>query len=534
MTTEIDLRVAEFLSVRGAEEASVVSSPDLARIAGDLHGLYWQEVERLLARLARETPDRLSFSPDERLLLDMGLLDWRLLPGGDKNRPAFLREICAPGRPTVHYFSEWIARRFRQSLLYGEMSPPDGDGPSPTVIIRDLRGRLSLRLAPFFHNLPGFDQKACELFLSGRIDATLDAMAQKLAKGPDERLAEQKRQLLEIRGRMIARARERVRTDEDAALFDALHELDRQVAERRSSVREELPAAASRTIPAEEREKFVLEEIRFVKSVLWLGLANSGITRTYSVLAGLQPRITRAGLESAFALVHDTDPTLPMGSTVLIAPFQGSGFYEWDRDTLFLPLVPTRSADQAVLGALASYRILLDTLQDNGRLKAAYERLFEGDFHAGFLRDYRAWVLEVGRGFRAALDPARFAFFRDHLGPQPGTLYAPAAWAGVSSKENEEVLKACRARASKGQGSYEDHYRLAVAAARGQQIMPAIDHLTDALRVNPVDGRALLALGALRIRTGHREEARRHLSGCMAMAPNSLWCVLAGEEMQKL
>ena len=534
VTTEIDLRVAEFLAARGPGESNPAGQPDLVRLTGDLDALYWKDVERLLVRIARETPDRVSFTPDERLLLDLGLLDWRLLPGGEKNRPALLHEICTPGRPSVHFFSEWIARRFRQSLLYGEMSPPDGADPTSTRIIRDLRGRLYLRLSHLFQQLPGFDRNALELLLSGRIDSTLDAMNQKLAKGPDERLAEQRRQLVEIRTRMLARARERARTPDDLALFDALRDLDLQVAERRQSVRVDLPVAASRTIPPEEREKFVVEEIRFVKNVLWLGVTGSGVTRTSSVLTGLPTRLTKADLESAFQLVRDADASLPLNTTVLIAPYRGGGFYEWERDTIFLPLVPTRSADQAVLGALANYRILLDSLQHGGRLKQAYEKAFGGDFHAGFTRDYKAWVLEVGRGFKAALDPGRFAFFLEHLGPQPSLLYAPASWESLSTKDEEELLRACRGRVVKGQASYEDHYRLAVFAARTQQIVQAVDHLQAALRLNPVDGRALLALGFLAARTGNVEQARRHLSDCMAMAPHSLWCVLAGDEMQKL
>lgn len=534
MTTEIELGVAAFLAARGPGDADPAAGPELARLTDDLDALYWREVERLLVRVARETPDRVSFTPEERLLLDLGLLDWRLLPDGEKNRPALLREICSPGRPNVHFFSEWIARRFRQSLLYGEMSPPDGVDPSSTRIIRDLRGRLYLRLSHLFKQLPGFDQNALELLLSGRIDSTLDAMAQKLAKGPDERLSEQKRQLVEIRTRMLSRARERVRSADDLALFDALRDLDLQVAEKRASVRVDLPVAASRTISPEEREKFVVEEVRFVKNVLWLGVTGSGLTRTTSVLTGLPNRLTKADLEAAFHLVRDADSTLPLSTTVLIAPFRGGGFYEWERDTLFLPLVPTRSADQAVLGAIANYRILLDTLQDNGRLKQAYEKAFGGDFHAGFTRDYKAWILEVGRGFKAALDPERFAFFLEHLGPRPALLFAPASWVGPSPKEEEEVLRACRGRVVKGQATYEDHYRLAVFAARTQQIVQAVEHLQAALRLNPVDGRALLALGFLAARTGNVEQARRHLSDCMAMVPNSLWCVLAGDEMQKL
>ncbi|HEX7899436.1 MAG TPA: hypothetical protein VF950_16840 [Planctomycetota bacterium] len=530
VTTEIDLRVAEFLAARAPGDAS----PDLARLAGDLNALWWRDVERLLSRVARDTPDRVAFSPDERLLLDLGLLDWRLLPGGDRHRPALLRELAAPGRPHVHYFSEWIARRFRQSLLYGEMSPPGGDVPTSTVIIRDLRGRLYLRLTPLFKNLPGFDQKAVDLFLSGRVDATLDAMTRKLAAAPDERLEEQRRQLTDIRLRLLVRARERARAPEDISLFDALRDLDRQVARERSSVRVDVPVAAARTLSPEEREKFVLEEARFVKNVLWLGVTNSGVTRAASVLVSEQPRLTKAELDGVFARVREADPALPLDSTVLIAPYQGSGFYEWDRDTLFLPLVPVRSPDHAVLGALASYRILLDTLQDNGRLKMEYEKAFGGvEFHAAFARDYRAWVLEVCRGAKAALDPERFAFFRDRLGPGPATLFAPPSWASSGSREDEEKLRCCRALAAKSEAGYEEHFRLAVFANGAGQTAQAIDHLQAALRFNPADGRALLALGVLTARSGDAETSRRYLADCASHAPHSLWAVLAGDEARR-
>ncbi len=536
MATEFERPVRDFLAARGDPAASVVSSPGLARLAEELNALYWREVERLLSRLARESPDRFAFSPDERLLLDFGLLDWRLVPGGQAHRETLLREASAPGRAGASYFSEWVARRFRQALLYGEMSPPDGDFPSSTVIIRDLRGRLYLKLGALFENLPGFDQKAVQLLLDGRIDATLDAMQKKLAQAHDERLSEQRRALGEIRARLLSRARERARSPEQLSLFDALRDLDRQAAERRSSVRTELPVAASRTVSPEERERFVLEEVRFVKSVLWLGVSGSGLTRTTSVLLSDGPRSTKADLDRVLERVAECDAALPPPGSFLIAPYVGGGFYEWDRDTVFLPLVPTRSPEQAAVTAVAHYRVLLDALQESGRLRAAYEAAFGSpdDFHASFVRDYRSWVLDVGRGFKAALDPARFEFFAEHLGPVPSTLYAPAAWADASSRAGEEALRQGRLRMSRGEATYEDCYRLAIAGARAHQFVGALESLQAALRISPADGRTLLALGFLTSRTGDLESARNSLNACMALAPHSLWSVYAAGELQKL
>jgi len=534
MATEIDRLVRDFLAAGGRPDASLLSSPGLARLADELNAFYWRDVERLLARLARESPDRFAFSPDERLLLDLGVLDWRLVPGGEALREPLLRELSLPGRRGASYFSEWASRRFRQALLYGEISPPDDEKTSSTVIIRDLRGRLYLKLGPLFENLPGFDKKAVDLLLSGRIDATLDAMRKKLSQASDERLSEQRRALAEIRDRFFARARERARSPEDLSLFEALRDLDRQVSESRSSVRTELPLAASRTLSPEERERFVLEEVRFVKSVLWLGVSGSGLSRTCSVLLGDGPRTTKADLDQVLDRVAECDPALPMPGSILIAPYVGGGFYEWDRDTVFLPLVPTRSPEQAVVTAVAHYRVLLDALQEDGRLRAAYEAAFgsSDDFHASFTRDYRAWVLDIGRGFKAALDPRRFEFFAGQVGPQPSTLFGPAAWADSAS--GEETLRQERLRMSRGEASYEDCYRLAIAGARAHQFVGAIESLQAALRLAPSDGRTLLALGFLTSRTGDLDAARNSLNACLALAPHSLWSVYAEAELQKL
>src|SRR6185295_4819060 len=222
VTTEIDRSVETFLAERGPGEVHVASRPDLAPLAGDLNTLWWREVEKILLRVTRDSSDRAGLSPEERILVDQGVLDWRLVPNGDKNRPVQLKEIYTSGRVNQYYFSEWILQRFRLFLLYGGMTSGEGEGISTTQLIRDLRGRLYMRLTLLFKNLPGFNQQSVDLFLSGRIDETLDSMTYRLKRAPDERLLEQRKQIGEVRNRMIARARERARSPEDLALFDSL------------------------------------------------------------------------------------------------------------------------------------------------------------------------------------------------------------------------------------------------------------------------------------------------------------------------
>jgi len=227
---------------------------------------------------------------------------------------------------------------------------------------------------------------------------------------------------------------------------------------------------------------------------------------------------------------------LPEAASLLIAPFSGAGFYDWGRDTLCVPLIPTREPEQAILQGLANYRILLDKFQEGGKFKKEYEAALGGgdDFGTSFARDYRAWVNGVGRGFKGALDPARFAFFRDRIGPQAGTLYAPRGWVSRTSKEIEETVKACRTKVSTGKATFEDYYRLALAAHHEHQPVLAAQHLQSALRLSPMDGRALLALGLVSTRLGGGETAKQRFSECMSLAPGTIWSVYAGDELQKL
>ena len=186
--------------------------------------------------------------------------------------------------------------------------------------------------------------------------------------------------------------------------------------------------------------------------------------------------------------------------------------------------------------ALATYRILLDQFQQGAKLRKDYEAAFgkADDFNTGFVRDYKQWVLGVGKGFKGALEPARYSFFRDRLGPLPASLYSPREWAALTPQESDELIKQLRQKVHRAEAGFDDYYRLAIAAARDQQLVQAQKYLTAALTLQPVNGRPPLGMAQLTRRLGTPGGARARFSECMALAPNTLWSVYAADEAQKL
>lgn len=521
------VRVDRYLRARDS-----AAHGDLPRLAADLDDAWWREAERLTLGAARAQADRLLLPPEERLILDAGLLDWRLIPGGVEARSSLLHELYAPGHPHEMYFSEWLALRYRQFVLYGGVVARKETPESGSLIVRSLQKVHYAKLAPLFRNLPGFNRQAVDAFLEGRLDDTLELLA---ARGDDPQAAAQRRQLDEIRSRMVARARDRARSDEELSLFDALRKLDGQVQGKRSAepaMKE--PAVAGGPSPR-EREKFLRGELALVRSLLKLGISGSGLKRVSSVLMGENRRCAKADLGPVQALARECDATLPVTPTFLIAPYTGGGFYEWDRDTVFVPLVPTRSSEEAVVSALANYRIMVDALQEGGRLRKLYEQDFGAkEFQPSFVRDYKAWVLGIGRGNRGALEPKRYEFFVRHLGPQPSSLFAPKEWQALTPEERIETIKECRARINRGEDGFEDRYRLAVAYSRDRQHAQALQQVQEALARMPVDGRSLLALAHLSAQGGAKEAARKACAECIALAPGTIWSVYAAEEARKV
>ncbi|OHB69140.1 MAG: hypothetical protein A2W23_06740 [Planctomycetes bacterium RBG_16_43_13] len=518
MDKKVTQLVERFISIRGDNLAPPETRKELLEPIENLDKVYWSEVGRIFDTALDINPNSIILDKQERLIVDSGLLDDRIIANPQNVRNALLKELYADSGANRFYFSEWLAERYRAFVLYGEVEASFKEMES-----KDKRLTLYKKVRHLFVNLPGVSDKITEMLLSGKIDEAINISEQ------DDR----KNKLIDLRSKILALARYKAKTDSDLNLFDQLASVDRTImSEQTSSIQS---TNSGSKVATAKRTEFVRREIRLVRSLLKLGISGSGLFRTHSVLLSDKKRMTKNGISEILALVRDADPHIPSTPSILIAPYIGTGFYEWDRNTVFVPLISTRSEEESIVTGLANFRIMLDTLQDEGRIKSAYERRFGSkDFRESFINDYKNWVLHIGRGFRGSMDAARYEFFKDYIGPSAQDLFAVGETAGISPEERINVIKECRAKLNKKEGGFYEHYRLAICYWKENRGGEAMEQIVEAVKTNDKDVRALFSLGYLYQLGGRTDKATAAYKRCADTSPHTIWFAYAMDALQRL
>lgn len=545
--------IQDYLAAGGSDSASADASPNKAKIMAKLDAEYWAEAAKIVQTVLHENEERLLFNKYQRLLLDAGLLDERLIgPQGEVVRNALIRELYAEANAQHHYLSQWIADRYRNFVALARLNATSEQAAieaPPTSQLDDLNAaarKIFAALKPFFQNLPGFSAAVTDLLCEGKLDRSWQELATQCLVQHSEAAAEQRDKLLDIRRRLLAKAKSRCETQKQLALFDALSNMDLQVHRAISEYADTARNAKARAAKAveeksnmplslKERLDFLLGELKLVKSLLRLGTTGSGITKTHSVLVDASPRTTKQSLATQITAVQQSDINVSGNQIFLIAPYVGSGFFEWDRDTIFIPMISTRGEDESVVVALANYRIMIDNLHNNQILKRSYERQFgSGDFRSNFIRDYKAWILGIGKGFRGAMDKERFDYFRTRIGPSSDKLFAPKDLIPLSPEDRLAELKSIRGKINKGDAQFMDHYRLAIIYWTENRIQDALSQLSMAVKIDPTDVRAMFSLGYACLKMGIHDKAEKAFRECVTIGQNTIWQVYASEYLGKL
>ncbi len=548
----------EFLRVR---EAGPAEDARYRELLGILDDVYWKSVEKTVEAALEKGGDHLELEPEESLLLDAGLLDERLVarPGEDL-AGRLSAELAAPGDATVLHLSQWASERLRsflatrtlpgenvgQSLLLKAVNEQDAE----LARSRHQRNELYQRVAPLFEDLPGAGPELSTAIVRGTVDDRIEelllagAIGSPAAPEPaDNEATRQARRYDRVVQRALQLVGERAQSDEELLYVETLTKLRSAIfrkslihARRSSDSAGEVPAgsgAAPEATRAEVR-RFMRRELRLVRSLLRIGSQEGRGGMPCSVLLHDAPRTTRPLAGDTLRLVRELDPRLGLSHCLLIAPFTGGGFFEWDRDTLVAAISPARSAEESVVNAVANLRLLADARRGGGCIARTYRDQYGPKFRDHFLGDYRAWVLKIGRGRREAMNDRSFQFFAEHIGPPPGGPIIPAELARLSLKEREDRTARLEAVVRSGRADAQELHHLAVLHWQAERIDAAIKAMESAAAAAPGDGRVLYSLGLLCRRRRLVGEARRAFRDCTQVALRSLWGIYANEALRRL
>ncbi|MCX7935176.1 MAG: hypothetical protein N3A66_07965, partial [Planctomycetota bacterium] len=280
-----------------------------------------------------------------------------------------------------------------------------------------------------------------------------------------------------------------------------------------------------------ERERavaYLRSELRFVRTLLPLGALAGGVGRTCAVLLQDSKRVTKADTAQGVLRAQTCDRGFTLNPVVLIAPFRGRGIFEWDRDSLVIGLVPVGDAMESVANAVANFRMLRDSFQDQGALRKAYEAAFgAGSFQRSFPADYRLWVTRIGQGEAAALSPDRLRFMREWIGPDCSGVLAPANLRHLGPQAREALRRRMEKQATMAEADAQFHRRLAVLYWQDGDLENALRYMALAAKAAPRDGEILFSIGLILRQQGQAEKAKGIFQSCAQRTAGTLWAVYA-------
>jgi len=533
----------EYLSLRAEAGEDAKAKRKLSQLQQKLDGLYWKKVESLLESRVSSDRDELNFSDEERLLIDVGLLDVALVENAAENLPQTLvEELNQPGPLNHFYLSEWLEDRYRRYRLTEDVTAADKESEQQQASkLQQARLAVLAKLKALFVGLPGITQELSALLTSGKLDEQILALDVALLSNRKLRRGfRQRKRLILMRGQILLKARARTRDAAALKMFDLLEEIfvrdwRERYAARGKNKQKSSTTELKATVSRDKAVDYLLSELRFVKTLLPVGALAGGVARTCAVMFAEGPRVTMADTSRGFALAQACDREYTVDPVVLVAPFRGRGIFEWDRDSLVVSLHPVENPLDSVANAAGNYHMLIDSFQNEGKLRKSYEAAFPGEnFQQSFQSDFRAWVTKVGRGETGGMDAARRDFFRENIGPNVDGVLAPATLRNLGPQARQMFRKRLEKQVSLSGDDGNLRHRLAVLHWQDENLDKALAEMAAAAKLLPGNGAVLFSLGRLLEEKGDRDKAAGMFQICAKKAADSIWKLYAEEKVRSL
>lgn len=487
-----------------------------------LDGVYWNSLEALTKRAMER--EQFAFNKAESLFINFGLIDECLLAPLEKEKykdlplleqyEQYFSGLLMPSKDSyanVLLFTDFIIKMeqdmevFAASEQESEDEDDDAWEDDDAKKYKMVRLKIYQKLTPQLRNIPG-SQKIMPTLLTGKFDRQVDRVAAMLEVAPDQ-VSEAMRRLVTVRDVLMRQLYAGAHSPQMKQMVDMLHKVSAKLIEKRKSVKS---AAVSTTEEGKKefRDQFVKHELKRLRSLLMIGGMEAKMPYTSPLIQETRGSITKVSVGRIMETVYECDPHIPESLSIVIVPYTGSGFFEWDKNVLILPVVPAATPEEAIVRACANYRILTDNLEHNGELKRQYEKAMEkGSFKERFIKDYQLWATRVSKGHSGVFNEKRLDFFMKFVGPTQETLFAGSKYLNLPRGQVRKVAKELLATDDKNQ---EQNHELAICFWLLEEKKQALKFMEEALYGGMPSPKMLLGLAVLYIEKGDFKTAKRY------------------------
>jgi hypothetical protein len=228
-------------------------------------------------------------------------------------------------------------------------------------------------------------------------------------------------------------------------------------------------------------------------------------------------------------IIHEADPHIPRNLPVIIVPYKGGGFFEWDKNSIILPVCPSIPKEEVVIRAMGNYKIMSDQSKGKGQLKKLYEKAFDkGQFKNRFLQDYVQWITHMTKGHRKIMSVKKFDFFQEHVGPSPKDLLCSDEIRLMPKSELRKLIRDLHARPQLSQDDYLD---LCAAYWLIGDHKKANQYAETALTAGMPNPKVFLACGYTLSHLKDKAKAKQMFKSCQRYFKNSLWGAYASRAL---
>ncbi len=510
---------------------------------------FWKAYFAIIAAQISRRRGALEFADDERLFLDLGVVDTRMLsPVGETQfqlRKTLLEELKAKNLSGCYYLTEWFAHCQRQTQLEKDISKAEVvEDDAYAAHLAEARRRVLTRLAHYFTGLPGIPLEVSESMRSGELDRALIHLDLNALREPSRRNFLRRHNLWQLREQILAKARARVHDNGVLRLFDVLGDVYARewrsrfeqfaAGEEEGGQAAESDTTVGEAVPAPQADPVLLEAGRMRMRMALLA-AIDGREVYENVFHGAGPRLSKSGVAQFLSLAQSFDRELLELPPLVLVPCVGRGFFAWEAGCVVLALRPMVGVDDSLATGLAWYRIFDDYFNHKGRLRAAYMGAFPGAvFETDFPADYRAWLCRLTKGELKAMDGARRVFFRDHVGP---SLKGPMLPANLRNVGPQTLVAICRRLEKQVAADDSDvalHRRLAIIYWHQGHMDAARLQFFEALRVAPGDGETLFTAGMFMRGQEDGEAASECFQTGSERAADTMWGIYCQDALANL